>query len=275
MRGRGTLVGIALALAVTAAACGSGGGGGNAAVSIKTLQAAAANTQAASSYRFTMTMSISSKGQTGELHASGAQAADGSQLQATMDLDGLGSLETRLIDKTMYIDMANFPGASSKLPDGKHWVSISFDELKGKTGVDFQQLLEQSQQSSPTQGLQYLQGLSGDVTKVGDDTVNGEQAVHYRASIDYSKLGDKLQSAPDEVRNRLESVGPVPVDVWIDDQNQAVKVHFALDGAAMGLADAGSVDMTMEMSDFDAPLSVQAPPADETIDVVDLGAQSA
>jgi hypothetical protein len=273
MKRRGALAGVVIALAIAVSACGSGGGTG-AVVSIKTLRAAADNTQTASSYQFTMTMAVTTQGQSGTIHATGAQAADGSQMQATMDLDGLGSVEMRLVDKTMYMDMGNLPGASTKLPDGKHWVSISFDELKGKTGVDFQQLLEQSQQSSPTQGLQYLQGLSGDVTKVGDDTVNGEHAVHYRASIDYSKLGDKLQSVPDAVRNRLESLGPVPVDVWINDHDQAVKVHLALDGAAMGLATAGSVDMTMEMSNFDAPLSVQAPPPDETIDILSLNSVS-
>jgi hypothetical protein len=167
----------------------------------------------------------------------------------------------------MYLDMGNFPGAANKLPDGKHWLAISFDALKDKTGIDYQQLLDQAQQSSPTQGLQYLQGLSGDVTTVGDDTVNGEHAVHYRASIDYSKLGDNLDSFPADVRSHLNALGPVPVDVWINDDDQAVKVHMALDGAMMGLPGAGSVDMTMEMSDFGAPLDVQAPPADETTDI--------
>jgi hypothetical protein len=265
MKRRGALVGVVIALAIAVSACGSGGTS-DAAVSIKTLQAAASNTEAASSYQFTMTMSVSAKGQTEELNASGAQAADGKQMQFTMDFAGLGSMEMRLVDQTIYMDMGDIPGASSELPDGKHWVAISFDEVKGKTGVDFQQLLDQAQQSSPTQGLQYLQGLSGDVTKVGDDTVNGEHAVHYLASIDYSKLGDKLDAYPEAVRKRVEALPPVPVDVWINDQDQVVKVHLALDVGAMGVDESGNVDMTMEMHGFDAPLDVQPPPADETTD---------
>jgi hypothetical protein len=191
-------------------------------------------------------------------------------MQFKMDLGGLGSMEMRLVDNVMYVDMGDFPGAASKLPDGKHWLAISLDALKDKTGIDFQQLLEQAQQSSPTQGLEYLKGLTGDVTTVGDDTVNGEHAVHYRASIDYSMLGDKLKSLPGDVRSKLDSLPPVPVDVWINDQDQAVKVHLALDAATMGAPSGGSIDMTMEMSNFDAPLDVQPPPADQTADLSDL-----
>jgi hypothetical protein len=273
MKRRGALAAAVIALAMAVSACGSGGS--NAVVSIKTLRAAADNTQAASSYHFTMTMAISATGETAQINASGAQAADGKQMQATMDFDGLGSFEMRLVDNTFYVDMGDLAGASSKLPEGKHWLQISFDELKNKTGVDYQQLLDQSQQSSPTQGLQYLQGLSGDVTTIGDETINGEHTVHYRASIDYSKLGDKLDSLNESVRDRLEDLGPVPVDVWINDQDQAVKVHFALDTSAMGLPGGGSVEMTMEMTDFGAPLDVQPPPADETVDIASLTSQEA
>jgi hypothetical protein len=264
MTRRGALAGLVIAVAIALSACG--GGGSNAVVSIKTLRAAASNTEAASSYQFTVTMAITAKGLSGEIHASGAIGADAKQMQMKMDLLGLASMEMRLVDNTLYMNVGDIPGAATKLPDGKRWLAINLDEMKDKTGVDFQQLIDQMQQSSPTQGLQYLKGLSGDVTTVGDDTVNGEHATHYRASIDYSKLGDELKSLPDSVRSKVEALGPVPVDVWINDQDQAVKVHFALDAAAMGLPGTGSFDMTMEMSAFGAPLDVQAPPADETID---------
>jgi hypothetical protein len=271
---RGALAGLVVAVAIALSACG-GGGSGNAAVSIRTLKAAASNTQSASSYQFTMNMKVTAQGQTQELNATGAQAADGSQMQLTLDFAGLGDIEVRLVDRTMYMNLGAIPGAASELPDGKGWVSISFDEIKGRTGVDFQQLIDQAQQTSPTQGLQYLKGLSGDVVKVGDDTVNGEHAVHYQASIDYSKLGDELDSIPESVRGRLAALPPVPVDVWINDQDQAVKVHMTLDVGALGLDDTGRVEMTMEMHDFDAPLEVQPPPADETIDFSTLSSQEA
>ncbi len=274
MKRRGALGAIVVALAITAAACGSGTTG-NAAVSIKTLKAAATNTQDASSYQFTMKMKVTAPGATQELAADGAMAADGSQMQFTMDFAGLGTFEMRVVDQTFYMNMGDLPGASSKLPDGKRWISVTFDELKSQTGVDFQQLLDQAQQTSPTQGLQYLQGLSGDVTKVGDDTVNDEHAVHYQASIDYSKLGDKLDEFPDSVRKRVEALPPVPVDVWINDQDQVVKLDMTIDVGAMGFEENGKVDMTMELHSFGEPVDIQPPPADETVDVSTLTSQEA
>jgi hypothetical protein len=274
MKRRGALGAIVVALAITAAACG-GGTTGNAAVSIKTLKAAASNTQDASSYQFTMNMKVTAQDATQELAANGAQAADGSQMQFTMDFAGLGTMEMRLVDETIYLNMGDIPGASSELPDGKRWISVTFDEMKSQTGVDFQQLVDQAQQTSPTQGLQYLEGLSGDVTKIGDDTVNGEHAVHYQASIDYSKLGDKLDGYPDEVRKRVEALPPVPVDVWINDQDQVVKVDMTIDVGAMGFEESGKVEMSMEMHSFGEPVDVQPPPADETVDLSTLTSQDA
>ena len=86
-------------------------------------------------------MAVSANGQSLAFHASGAQAADSKQMQFTIDMGGLGSMEMRLVDNTIYMNMGDVPGASSKLPDGKHWVAISLDAMTDKTGVDFQQLI--------------------------------------------------------------------------------------------------------------------------------------
>ena len=56
----------------------------------------------------------------------------------------------------------------------------SLDELQQRSGADFGGLADQAQSTGPQQGLEYLQGLSGDVVKVGDDTVAGQHATHYR-----------------------------------------------------------------------------------------------
>jgi hypothetical protein len=270
-RGAG-LIGIVAAFAITAAACSSDGS--NAVVSIKTLQAAVSNTQDAPSERFTMTIGADVEGERFDIDADGVASGDGKTLQLTMTLPVLGSIEERFADDVIYIDFGDLGALSGELPEGKRWVSVSLDDLKSKTGTDLRSLIDQAQSSGPAQGLEYLQGLSGDVTKVGEDTVAGEHATHYRASIDYGKVAAKLPSTSAELAEKLAKLRTVPADVWIDDQDRVVKMHFTIDGSALG-AGAGGADFTMEITDFGVPVDVQAPPADETIDVASLGAESA
>src|SRR5205085_8614062 len=106
-------------------------GGNGAAVSIKTLQAAVSNTQAAPSERFTMTIGVGAAGQQVDIDAEGVASADGKTLQLTMTVPMVGSIEARFVDNVMYMDFGSL-GFSGKLPDGKHWVSISLDELQSR-----------------------------------------------------------------------------------------------------------------------------------------------
>lgn len=271
MRRRSTFTGIAIALAITATACGSGGSGGDAAVSIRTLQAAVSNTQHASTSRFLMDVSFDGSGRNVVIHADGVASDDGKQGKVTVTLPTLGSIEERVVDGIVYMDFGGLPFASV-LPEGKHWLSVSADELKARTGTDLGSL-DQAQNNSPRQGLEYLQGLSGDVEKVGDDTVAGEHATHYRASIDYAKVAAKLPSESSALADKLAKLGTVPADVWIDDHDRVVKMHFTIDGSTLG-AEAGAGEFTMEITDFGVPIDVQAPPADETVDFLTLRGQT-
>jgi hypothetical protein len=159
---------------------------------------------------------------------------------------------------------------ASKL-GGKSWIAINLDALGQKTGTDFGALADQAQSSGPQQGLEYLQGLSGDVEKVGDDTVAGEHATHYRAQIDDAKVAQKLPEGA--TRDRVATLGVVPADVWIDDGDRVVKMQFAVDGSSFGESGA-RLQMTMEITDFGVPVDVQAPPPDQVTDFSTLGSIS-
>ncbi len=130
-------------------------------------------------------------------------AGDRKTMQLQLTLPIVGSIEERLVDGVLYVNLGSAGALSGKLPDGKQWVSIDLDALKSATGHDLGALFDQAQGAGPTQGLEYLQGLSGDVTKVGDDTVAGEPATHYRASIDYAKVADKLHDASPDLADKL------------------------------------------------------------------------
>lgn len=277
MKRRGALAGVILALTVAVAACGGGGGSSDAAVSIKTLQAAASNTQAAESSRFTMDMKADVKGQPLTITVEGVMAGDGKNGELKLSMPIVGPIEERIVDGVVYMDLGSFAGAPSDVA-GK-WVKLDLGQLQQQNGT-LRDLANQAESNSPKQGLEYLQGLSGDVQDLGQDTVNGEPATHYRASIDYSKVLDKLPDASQQTRDALSKLGTVPADVWIDGHDRVVKLHLTIDGSALGSSSSsgegvGTVDLTMQLSDFGVPVDVQAPPADQTIDFSQLNSLDA
>jgi hypothetical protein len=276
MKRRGALVGLVIALTITTAACGSGGsGGGDAAVSIRTLQAAVSNTEAAPSSRFVMDVEFHGGSAAGlSLRGEGVASDDGKQLQAKITMTPLGTFEERLVGDSLYMNFGDIPKVGDQLPAGKPWVQFTFADLQSATGIDVQQLVDQAKNSGPTQGLANLQGLSGDVEKVGEDTIDGRHATHYRASIDYAKVAEQASGYSPEIVEKLKQLGTVPADVWIDDDDHVVKMHYTIDAGAVS-GGSGTADFTLQMSDIGEQVTVEAPPADQTIGLTDFLARTA
>ena len=250
--------GVVGVLAVVAAGCGSSG---PATISIGTLRAAAANSQDAKTQSYEFTADVTAKGEHITMKGSGVVATDGSSGTLTMDVPPVGAIEERITPDGFYIDMGSL--GAGKLPEGKHWLFLSYDDMAAKSGQDLRKLEQQNQSS--TQALEYLQSTSGNVEKVGEDTVNGAPATHYRADVDYAKYAaEKMPDATDAQRAKIAKLGKAPMDVWIDGHDRVVKLSFEMDGSAMG-TDGASIKMTMEITGYDEPLDVQAPPADEVI----------
>jgi hypothetical protein len=217
-----------------------------------------------------MDLAVDADSKSTTIHGEGVVDGDGKNGQITLTVPSAGTIDERIVDGTVYIDFGSLLGTDL---GGKQWVKIGVDDLKQQSGGALGGLADEAGSTGPTQGLEYLQGLSGDVQKVGDDTVAGEHATHYRAAIDYTKVAAKLPE-DSKARDQLSKLGTVPADVWINDHDQVVKMQFAIDGTAFGAA-GGKVDLTVEITDFGVPVDVQAPPADQTIDFSSLGSLSA
>jgi hypothetical protein len=257
---------VAAAGLCTLAACG---GGSEASVSITALQTAAANTQHAGTREYSFTMSGTAKGEDVDVHGTVLAAADGSRARATLDLGGHGTLQELVVDHDVYVSADGMLGGLLALPKGATWIKLDLDELGEYLGQD--PGVPGAGQADPGErGLEALQGLSGDVEKVGDDTVAGEHATHYRAQIDYAKVAAKLPDPTSDAAARLRKVGTVPADVWIDDQDRVVKARFEMDGGMLGSSASDTVVMTMEITGFDVPVDVEAPPADQVVDFGDV-----
>lgn len=259
-----------------------GGCGGSADSNpLATIVLAADRTQEAGTARMWMDMTMDGPDGLVTSTSDGAFDMDAGHGHMTMDMDmpdapagtpELGTTEAVYAGTTIYMKM---PTLSAHLPPGKPWVSLDLQAAGEEVGLDFGALM-QSGTSDPTQTLQYLRGASGEVTVVGEETVRGADATHYRATISLDKI---VEEAPDDLRDRLKptiellkewaGTDELPVDVWIDDEGRMVRQSQSFTYAA-GPAAGTSMDMTLEMYDFGTDVEVDLPPPSEVTDLVEL-----
>ncbi len=260
----------ALVVALTTTACGSGGSG-PATISIGTLRSAAANSQQADTQTFEFTADVDARGQQLSMEGSGIVASDGKTGKLTMKIGSVGEIEEVITPDGVYLDMGSLLG--TKLPDGKRWLFMSSEEIAGQSGTGTPSLQGDTGQTS-TQALEYLQATTGNVEKVGEDTVNGAPATHYVTHVDYGKWSEEhMPDATAAEKAQIAKLGVVPMDVWINGDDRVVKLSFDLDASSFG-GDGARMKMTMEITGFGEPLDVQAPPADEVITQSELQGSS-
>ena len=62
----------------------------------------------------------------------------------------------------------------------------------------------------------------------------------------------------------------MPVDVWIDEQDRVVKLQMTMPSRRVAGAGGGTIEMTMEITEFGVPVDVQAPPPEEVVPIGEL-----
>lgn len=196
-----------------------------------------------------------------------------------------GETESRVVDGAIY----------TRLPDGvtrdgedkdKPWLKLPLPSGAGQ-GL--------SGLTDPTGGLELLRDAGGPVTEVGRERVRDADTVHYRTELDPAKL--PVPSAPPEkskagqpkagqpdaggLLRRLLGDAPLPVEVWVDDQQRIRRLMLVLpipditrlaqpsagagtpSPSASPAAGGGTSTSTTEFYDFGVAVDVQPPPADE------------
>ncbi|MFI0484175.1 hypothetical protein [Actinomadura sp. 9N215] len=182
--------------------------------------------------------------------------------QMTVGGKSMGGMEYVLVNRTMYmkIPMLSQLGAGSA---AKPWLKISLDELGKKSGMNLEQLLQQSQQMDPVQNTKMLTA-SKDVREVGKETVDGVQTTHYTGTY---RMEDALSKLPAETRETLRKsyagsgMQNMNFDLWVDDKQFPRKLAMK-----SGQTTAGVMNMTMTYRDYGKPVEITAPPESQTTD---------
>ncbi|MEU0334146.1 hypothetical protein [Streptomyces sp. NPDC006193] len=190
----------------------------------------------------------------------------GGQMAEMMKKSGTSSMEARYLPDAYYAHMSD---AYAQHAGGKHWIRYAYDDLAKVGGASGSYMKDQFQNATPNQSVKMLLA-SGDVKKVGEETVAGVHATHYKGTLNVAELADRTSNLGAEqlsaLKKQLSQAGVTTdtVDLWIDDQNLLVKKSEKADTAN------GAMTNTTYYSDYGVKVAAEAPPADDTRDFADL-----
>jgi hypothetical protein len=287
-RGRGTtrLLGLGaglLAAGVLAAGCGQGSGTQitttGKPLTAAALASAATKTDTAGAGTFHFTMSMSGASLTDPVTMTGDGSFDPTthRSEATLDMSSfmgalgaagsnsdVGKMHEITDGTTEYLQWGLL---DAMLPAGKTWAKVDMSNLATSA--------ESNAMTADASGyLKVLEGISGGVTRVGPDVIDGQSTVHYHADIDIAKVLDRL---PKDLPANVESLykkmgsGQFPVDVWVGTDGYVHQLAMTMD---LGALTSGSVGMSMTMTEtlsgFGQAVNIALPPADQVADMPGL-----
>jgi hypothetical protein len=228
----------------------------------------------------TFHLTAGSAGSTGggsgtDIHFTGTGVQDFANKKALLTVqDPSGeTIEERLLGRVIYVKLPPAATGSDSQLRGKSWLKTDLDKAAQSAGLGSSGA---GSTSDPTQILQLLSSVSDQVTKVGDEKVRGTDTTHYHAVMDLTKASTSQGNTPQQADRLKQLLGTstMPVDVWVDGDGLARRLQFQMplpkaQASQAGLAN-GSIASTEEFYDFGTPVSVDAPPADQTVDALSL-----
>jgi hypothetical protein len=207
------------------------------------------------------TGTITSTGETSRSPFAARMTMSNPQLTKSL---GSASIQVLMNSTTMYM---NVGASGAKQLGGKHWMKMDFASL-GATGKALSDEINKSNGQDPTATVKLLTS-SGDVKKVGQETVDGVRATHYAGTVDVKKLAAQA-GVSTGLKALVAQAGQLgmtteKVDMWIDSRNLPVRVSETSSTAQ------GPIDITIDYSDYgNIPVTITAPPAGDTLDLAAL-----
>jgi hypothetical protein len=273
--------GAAVAVAIALVIVGVGGSGGRT-VPPSTVTQAAAATAATRGYRIAVDGVVTVAGQRIAMKGAGAVDTARRRGSVTYRITGMpgaaaGSRPIRMEQvfegAVMYMRSPLFAPATG----GRDWIKFDTQRIQRAAGTA---LPGNDIYSDPSQMVDQLRAISGDVEEVGRETVRGARTTHYRGTVDlrrYPKLAPPARRA--EARAAVERLidlsgtSKIPQEIWIDARldHRRVRRHVEMKLAAVPGEPTMKMDLTQDLFAFGAPVDVRIPSDDDVKDVTELG----
>lgn len=183
---------------------------------------------------------------------------------ADMFTSMLGEMEFRQIGDTTYV---RFPFFTSMLGSETQWVSMPADEGQSFTS-DFETM-----PTDPYELLGVFESEGVSVEEVGNETVNGVDAVHYRLSLDVEAMDLTAEEKAELAASGVFAEGTIPMEIWMSEDGYMVRMIMEIDGSGADVPPEEQFDtMTLRYDVFDinGDIVVEPPPASQVTPIEDL-----
>ncbi|MGO9344130.1 MAG: hypothetical protein ACLP6E_16710 [Acidimicrobiales bacterium] len=149
-----------------------------------------------------------------------------------------------------YEKLSGIPGVSGMLEPGKSWIELPVGTSLGSSAA-------LDPMSNPADFLVALTRKGVTVTPVGSSRVDGVEATEYDVKYpeNLASLGTGLGSLPSSVQQMLHGL---TMHVWVDSSGLLRRMSMSIP-----VPELGTMTLTMDMSDYGAPVNVSAPPSSE------------
>ncbi|MEU6120533.1 hypothetical protein [Streptomyces sp. NPDC047123] len=190
----------------------------------------------------------------------------GTQAQQMKQL-GQTKIDYRYLKNGFYANMGDTFAAQAG--GGKHWLAYDYDTLAEMSGAAGEAFQDQMQKTTPNQSVKMLLA-SGDVERVGAEKVRGTPATHYKGTVDVADFTAKNTELDadrmSELKKQFDQAGisTETIDIWVDGDDLLVKKIEKADTKN------GPFEQTAYYSDYGTPLSVEKPPASDTLSFKEL-----
>ncbi|WP_327305100.1 LppX_LprAFG lipoprotein [Streptomyces sp. NBC_01298] len=176
--------------------------------------------------------------------------------------EGGQKAEIRLVDEAMFI------GAEGK------WIKFDMKSLDPAMAEKLNSAGGTANKGGENPGDRAGELLKAkDLKYVGEETIDGVKTKHLSGTVTLDDLRAALaSSAPDAKKRQEQSVTALEaqgvknltLDMWIDESDHTKQVR------TRGEAAKGPVDTTIKFLDYNQPVDVAAPPADQVVDLAEM-----
>ncbi|WP_255638167.1 hypothetical protein [Amycolatopsis sp. DSM 110486] len=198
------------------------------------------------------------------------------ELSLTETVEGQ-QVEVRAVDKSLYLKIP--PGEASQIGTDKPWIKITPGASDPLSQAMSGTLGSTSQASDPTELLDRI-AEAGQILSSDQTTLDGEKVNHYKMDLDLDKALDQFTvSMPAAARAKVDQQLKgkhvmLPAELWVDKNQLPREITFdetaLMQAAGAGAGTTGIGKVTLKYSDWGAPVTITAPPADQVTDMSEI-----
>ena len=223
------------------------------------------STMADKTAQATFTGTVESDGQTVTVNGTGdfdfTRSAVGLDVSANAEGQQVKT-EELFIGGTLYVQT---PGLAQAEP-GKTWISVDLSALTNSTAAGSTGAIGSG--GNPAANLQLLSQEGNTVTPLGSSTVDGVTVQGYAVTVNPAVINSQLaqDNLPSWMRQTLSNVnfGTTSFKVFIDSHGLLRRESITMQESSN--AQSVSVGETIDLSDYGAPVNIQAPPPGQVLD---------